>query len=167
MQIPQFFGAHKNTDTQFIAFVKTNHIVVMLGIVIFAFIIIGFIISALLNQKPTGTWRYGLCKVFLEQYAQYPIDLKILTAAEKQNSLQIGYLITNSYGSRESQLIECFYSTANNAVELSKVTIDRKTYDQSRVTAFNASVNTILADENLDLELPYNLPQSIEDLKFE
>lgn len=167
MQIPRFFGESKDTDTQFIAFVKANDLLVMLFISFIGLILVGFIVSSLLNQKPTGTWRYALCKVFLEQNTQYPPDLKILTAAEKQNSAQIGYLTTNSYGSRESQLMECFYNTADNKVELSRVTIDRKTYDQSKVTTFNLSINVILANDNLDLELPMNLPQSIEDLKFE
>lgn len=167
MQIPQIFGESKDTDTQFIAFVKANQILIMLGMAVMAVIIMTLIVSSFMNQKPTGTWRYGLCKVFLEQYSQYPENLKILTAAEKQSSAQIGYLTTNSYGSRESQLMECFYNTSNNRIEMSRVTIDRKAYDQSKVQRFNTSINIILANEDLDLELPRNLPKSVVDLKFE
>lgn len=120
------FGEIHDKDTQFSAFAKNNQEMIVLTSGI---LIIGLIAYAIFGvERPRdGTWRFAICKVFLERYTQYPTDLKILTAAEKQSSAQIGYLATNSYGIRESSLMECFYNTDGGRVSLNRVTIDRKT----------------------------------------
>jgi hypothetical protein len=130
MKIPKIslrpLGEIHDKDTQFTAFVKSNQEIlslISLGIIFF----IIFYVVFMVERPREGTWRYAICKVFLERYTQYPPDLEILTAAEKQNSAQIGYLATNSYGIRESKLMECFYNTEGGQVSLNRVTIDRET----------------------------------------
>jgi hypothetical protein len=126
LRIPRLLGEINDKDTQFTALMKGNQELVFMGGALVSLMIIGFGVVTILNQAPTGTWRYGLCKTFLEKYSQYPTELKILTVAEKQNSAQLGYLTTNSYGSKESQLMECFFNISGQNITLNKVTIDRR-----------------------------------------
>jgi len=123
--IPRLLGEVHDKDTQFTAAMKQNQELVFLGgLVVIA--LIGYLIYASMPNTREGTWRYAICKTFLERYSQYPTELKILTVAEKQNSAQIGYLTINSYGSQESALMECFYNTDQRGVSISRVTLDRK-----------------------------------------
>lgn len=202
--IPRLFGEIHDRDTQFTATIKQNQEMVMVGLFV-AVIGIGFLIYSLLPDTRQGTWRYAICKIFLEQYTQYPTELKILTVAEKQNSAQIGYLTTNSYGSQESQLIECFYNINPQAVTISRITIDRKPlifnlrntmndkptssssvvdykeivslldigrqnlsntkYTQMDINEFNKTIGTIMVQGDLNLTIPPDLSQDINDLK--
>lgn len=164
--LPRLFGESSDKDTQFIAALKKYQDFVLIG-GIFLVIIIGILIFSSFSSTPKGTWRFGLCKVFLERYAQYPTNIKILTTGEKQNSAQIGYLLTNSYGSRESQLMECFYNTSSQGVTLNRVTIDRKRLSGDLIKTFNPTIPIIMAREDLDVDLPKRLSSSLEELKFE
>jgi len=123
--IPRLLGEIHDKDTQFTAAMKKNQELVFLGGLV-AVALIGYLIYASMPNTREGTWRYAICKTFLERYSQYPTELKILTVAEKQNSAQIGYLTINSYGSQESALMECFYNTDQRGVSISRVTLDRK-----------------------------------------
>jgi hypothetical protein len=121
------FGEVDNDDTQFIAFVKGNQEIVLVGLFLIGAGFLYLLASPFLNTPPTGTWRYGLCKVFVERITQYPEDLIYLAAEERQGSARIRYLSTNSYGSRVSSQLECFYNrNAQGQIELSRVTMDRK-----------------------------------------
>ena len=163
--LPKLLGRPSDNDTQFTAMMKKHQDFVLIG-GIFLLIIIAISIYSSTSSGATGTWRYGVCKVFLERYQQYPDHLKILTAGEKQSSAQIGYLATNAYGMRQSGLLECFYSTSNG-VQLSKVTLDRKPLPDDMVEIFNKTIPVVLAQEDLDLTLPPSLPNTMAGLKFE
>ena len=127
------FGEIDDDDTVFIAFLKTNQTLLLL-IGIICFLTLAGWLAFGIERPREGTWRFAICKVFLERYAQYPTDVKILTAAEKQSSAQITYLTTNSYGMRESRLMECFYNILDNRVELNRITINRRTLSLSNPT---------------------------------
>ena len=84
----KILGEVNEKDTQFSALIKKNQEMVLLGSFI-AILGIGFLIYSFASTGGRqGTWRYGLCKVFIELYEQYPTDIKILTVAEKQVSAQ-------------------------------------------------------------------------------
>ena len=118
-------GEIHDKDTQFTAMMKQNQEIILIGAAIGILGICALIYSSFFDYR-SGTWRYALCKVFMEQYSQYPSELKILTVAEKQNSAQIGYLSTNAFGDQSSELMECFYNTNDNRVSLTRVTLNRK-----------------------------------------
>jgi hypothetical protein len=163
---PRWLGESNDKDTQFIAAMKKYQDFVLIGGAFLAIVLV-IVIATSWTADRTGTWRYGVCKVFMERYSQYPTNIKILTAGEKQNSAQIGYLVTNSYGSRESQLMECFYNTTGGRVTMNKVTLDRKPLPQDVIDDFNPTIPIIMAQEGLDLRLPKRLPNTMVDLKFE
>lgn len=164
--IPKLFGEINDKDTQFSAALKQHQDYVLIGGV-FIILFIGYLVISSFSSTPMGTWRYGVCKTFLERYVQYPPDVKVLTTGEKQNASQIGYLHTNSYGSRQSELMECFYNVGDRGVILNRVTIDRKPLDQEIIDNFNQTIPLILARDDLDLEIPERLPNTIEGLKFD
>jgi len=170
MKIPTIslrpLGDIHDKDTQFTAFVKSNQEIlsfIFIGIIF----LIAFYMIFMVERPREGTWRYAICKVFLERYAQYPTDVEILTAAEKQNSAQIGYLATNSYGIRESKLMECFYNTEGGNVSLNRVTIDRETLTLNNpVSQKNAedAAEALTAQDILRLRTEQN--NALENLKY-
>lgn len=165
-KIPRLLGDVNNKDTQFTAMLKKYQQWLFLagcGV----FILLVFLLTLTFTARPEGTWRIGLCKVFLERYAQYPTVLDILVAGESQSSAQIGYITTNAYGSQESELMECFYNIGAQGITLNRVTIDRIPLDQEIIDAFNPTIMSIIGQEDMDKTMPPPLPAKLEDLKRE
>jgi hypothetical protein len=165
--IPRLLGEINDSDTEFTALLKQKQEMIFVSVVGFITILIIFLVVLSGNDEAKGTWRYGLCKVFLERYAQYPTHIKLLTSGEKQNSAQLGYININSYGSQNSEMMECFYNIDQNGVTLNHVTVNRRTFNQDMVNEFNQSIPIILEREDLDLVLPPRLGWTLESLKFE
>ena len=164
MKIPRLFGDYADTDTQFIQKLKQYQEWMFVGLCGLGIAFV-FMIVMTFTGNAQGTWRFALCKVFLERNVQYPTDVKILFAGEKQTAAQIGYMVTNSFGSRQSELMECFYNIEPSGVRLNKVTIDRTPLEQDKIDAFNETINVLLISKDLDKTLPPLLPSSLEDLK--
>jgi hypothetical protein len=141
MKLPRLFGDYADTDTQFIQKLKQYQEWVFVGLCGLAILII-FMVVMTFTKGTEGTWRYAICRVFLERNSQYPPNLKLLFAGEKQTSAQIGYMVTNAFGSRQSELMECFYNVTQTGVRLNKV-----------------------SSEVLNRTLPPPLPYGLEDLK--
>ena len=122
-------GEIHDKDTQFTAAVKTYQPFVLGG----ALVLIGSIIYLIYSYSSTGarsgTWRFGLCKVFAEQYESYPTSIKMLMAEESQNSALLEYLATNAYGAQVSTEMECFYNRSPQGVSLARVTVNRKSLE--------------------------------------
>ena len=129
ISFPRLLGEINDQDTQFTATVKKYQEIVLICAVIVVVLIIWGIISFFSDGKRTGTWRYGLCKVFLEQYVSYPTSLVILMAEEGPNAARIGYLATNVYGAQVSEQMECFYNVTQQGVQLTRVVVDRRSLD--------------------------------------
>jgi hypothetical protein len=163
-RIPQLLGQITDQDTQFIAALKRYQSILFIGLCGLGVLML-FLIVLTFTGSQQGTWRYAICKVFLERYAEYPPSIKILTAGEKQSSAQIGYMITNAFGSRESELMECFYNVTSLGVQLNRVTVERIPLPQELIDSFNPTINAIITQPDLDTTLPERLPSDIEDLK--
>lgn len=163
-RIPRLLGDVDDDDTQFIAGLKNIQEFIFLALCGLGVLVL-FLLVLTFTAGTQGTWRYAVCKVFLERYAEYPSSLKILTAGEKQSSAQIGYMITNAFGSRESELMECFYNVTGAGVTLSRVTVERIPLPQELIDTFNPTIGVILSDEDLDKNFPPKLPNDLEDLK--
>ena len=164
MQIPKILGDVTDQDTEFTAGLKKYQEFLFIGLCGFGLLIL-FVIVLSFSGGAQGTWRYAICKVFLERYVEYPPSLRILTAGEKQTSAQIGYMSTNAYGSRESELMECFYSITEDGVRLNSVTIERVPIEMEVIETFNTTIDSIIGQESLDRALPPRLPTDLNDLK--
>lgn len=163
-RIPKLLGDYNDKDTQFVAMLKTYQHFLFVGLCGLGVLMI-FLMVLTFTSGTQGTWRYAVCKVFLERHSKYPPSLKILTAGEKQSSAQIGYMTTNAFGSRQSELMECFFNVTQEGVKLSRVTIDRIPLDEKEIEEFNGTINAIIAREDLDYAFPPALPSDLEDLK--
>lgn len=129
LKIPRLFGEINDKDTQFTAALKTHQEFVLIGGVILILAILYGAYSFYAGMGRTGSWRYGLCKVFLEQYSYFPDSLKILDAQEGQTAARIRFVMAGPYGGYESKEIECIYNVRPDSVTLSRVTIDRRPID--------------------------------------
>ena len=89
MRLPRLLGDITDRDTQFMATLKKYQHWLFLTVTGLIILLI-FLIVLTFTASPEGTWRYGVCKVFLERYAPYPTDLSLLLAGESRNSAQIG-----------------------------------------------------------------------------
>lgn len=208
-KFPRPLGEINDKDTQFTAGLKKyQEFAIIGGVVVFLGIIFAGV-SSYMGDGRTGGWKYGLCKVFLEQYSVYPNSLIILESYESQNSAMLRYLVTNPYGGQESQEMECFYNTSANNIQMSRVTVNKRslnlidneenllpdpsaeatpptsyqdifnlyeTAENGAITGnvatihineFNKSIGSLLADENYETDMPSNIPQSYEDLKYD
>ena len=123
---PKLLGERSDNDTQFMAMAKDNQDMILIGGAVIVLGLLYFAYTLIFPSQRVGTWRYGICRVFLEQYSTYPTELKVLTAAEKQSSVQMGYITTNSFGTQQSELMECFYKMTQRGPIIDRVTIDRK-----------------------------------------
>lgn len=129
LKIPRLLGDINDKDTVFTAALKTHQEMVLIGGLILILAIAYAAYSFFAGSHRTGTWRYGLCKMLLEQYSYFPDSLIILDAAEGQTAAKIRYMMSGPYGGQESREIECFYSVRPNSIQLSRVTIDRRPLD--------------------------------------
>lgn len=168
--IPRLLGEVHDRDTQFTAMMKQNQELVLIGGVI-AILLLVFIVYASIPNTRQGTWRFGICKVLLERLSEYPSELKILTVAEKSASAQIGYLTTNSYGSQESELMECFYNMKGTSITVNRVTINRKSLKFSSKTHGEDKGNTKLSYQQIfelyETDLRQRANQKFNDLTLD
>ena len=163
--IPKLLGEPDDNDTQAVAILKANQQILFLIGCVLAIGIAAFLAFGL--QKPIkGTWRYGVCKVFLERYVPFPTHLTILNAGEKQNGARIDYLMTNTFGSRQSSEMECFYNINNGQVKMSRVTVDRRPVLQKDVDDFNIVIPMLISSEDLGTTMPPDRADDIENLRF-
>ena len=162
-KIPRLLGDINDSDTQFTATAKKYQEMILVG----GIVLIGALayggITAYIGEGRSGTWRYGLCKVFLEQYTAYPQSLVILDSGEGQNAAMIGYLATNPYGAQQSQEMECFYSSGPAGITMSRVTINRKPLDLIK-TGDTVNANATNDNQTLSYQDIFNL-QEMYDIK--
>lgn len=129
-----------------------------------AIVIIAATIYFLSPSSTSGTWRYGACQVFLERTVRFPTTVKQIAVSETRVGAKILFTHTNPYGYTQTQLLECIFKTENNAVSLTKATIDRLTIDQDTLNTFNKSLPVILR-QLPDLTYPPRPPSDLEKIK--
>jgi hypothetical protein len=137
LTFPRILGEIHDKDTKASAFVKQNQEYILIGGVILILAIAYLIYSLSLGGTRQGTWRYGLCHVFLNQYLQYPDSLEVLSARERPAGAEIRYLYTTPYGGQKSEEMECFYTVSGNFPQLARVTVDRKSLNLLSETQSN------------------------------
>lgn len=120
---------------------------------------------AVIGDKQEGSWRYGVCKTFLERHVRFPETLDVMAPFEREASAKIYYTQTNPYGQQQMQLIECHYKpSATGSPELNKVTIDRTPISKDKIDSFNKTIPVVLTTD-MDLEYPPKMQNSLEKLK--
>jgi hypothetical protein len=119
----------------------------------------------LASQPVQASWRYGVCRAFLDQYVRFPTTVKIEQGGETRGSAYMTFFDTNPFGAQQVRVFECYFNEdAQGRVTLSRITMDRKSIPQDYVDKYNAQI-PVLASQKLDTALPGDLPSNIEDLK--
>ena len=126
---------------------------------------IGGLSAYVVNQPDHAGWRYGACKVFLEQYVRFPDTIDIKVGAEMRASVAIGFSDINPFGAQQIRVFECYFSQTQNGEHLSRITIDRKALPDDIVKKFDAMLPLLANLQDLDTALPGELPNDLEDLK--
>lgn len=122
---------------------------------------------AYMNAQPAqASWRYGACKVFLEQYVRFPNTLKIKEGWETSGSAGMSFTDRNPFGSEQIRTFECYYSTgAQGGTRLSKITLDRRTLPEAVTSRFSAMLPVLAGQQELNNDLPKPLPRNLKDMQ--
>lgn len=131
----------------------------------FAIVILGCGIAYVKTRPFQASWRYGACKSFLEVYVRFPGTIKIREGWETSGSAGMSFSDRNPFGSEQIRVFECYFSNDKQGrVNLSKVTLDRKTLPEDVTTRFKGML-PVLAGEELNNDLPPPLPRNLEDMQ--
>jgi len=127
--------------------------------------VLGIVITVVMMLPSYAGWRYGACKVILEQYVRFPTTIDIKVGGESESSAVVGFSDINPFGAEQIRIFECYYSqNSDGGVTLSKLTMDRKALPEEVVKRFNQML-PIIVQEKLDTKLPPDLPDDLEGLK--
>jgi hypothetical protein len=104
----------------------------------YIFGLIGLLVLAIIGlgiyeykKPPQGTWRFGLCRVFVENYIRYPHTLYIEEVFEAPGFVEISANYLNAHGSRPTRIFRCDYQqTQNGGIEIKEIRIDREKQSQ-------------------------------------
>lgn len=112
-----------------------------------------------------GSIGFGMCKVFLERWVEYPSSLRLSEIKEFRDSVRIWYIQTDSFGQYRMEPIQCFYAnTPERGFHMEKITINRRDLEPQVVNDFNRSMPSIRMVEEY-LHIPYPLPDNIADMR--
>ncbi len=119
----------------------------------------------LAKQPQHATWRYGVCKVYLEEYVRFPLTINIEQGGETIGSAYISFTDVNPFGSQTVRNFECYFSQNDTGrIVLSKVTVDRKPVPDDLLKIFQGEL-PVLTSQKLDTALPKDLPSDLMDYK--
>lgn len=109
-----------------------------------------------------SSMAYGVCKVFLEQQVEYPLELRYSSVQDFAQMVRIWYVQHDSFGSTRFEMIDCYFKKDGSGLD--KVEINRRQLENSLIESFNKSIPAIMAYPP-DLTYPPGLPSNIKALK--
>ncbi|MAS88076.1 MAG: hypothetical protein CMH30_08910 [Micavibrio sp.] len=122
-----------------------------------------FVISSLL-YVPHGEWRYGACKVVIEELAEYPSSVDILASGETPNSATIYYSRRNSFGDERLHLIYCLFDIKDGRPYIKSVAQDGKDLPKAAYKNVSDYLPFILQTD-MDTQTPEGYNTDIEAAK--
>jgi len=137
----------------------------ILALIIIGIFVIGYFVYGAMTAKPMGTWRYGICKTYIELRETYPSSVKIIAAGEKPTEAFIYFSNINAFGDQSLHFISCIYDQNDaGALIMSAVELDENPEPQDRVDGFSSSIPYLMTLE-MDLQLPSGFTNQIKDIK--
>lgn len=123
-----------------------------------------------------GVQPFGICRTFLELNVQYPDTLKLRETETFNSRIRIWFSHIDGYGQYKLQQIECMYKADDNLpYVLDSVLISNKLVNPERrelfevdidkVRLFNKSVMPWIINYEMDLTLPWPVPNAISELQ--
>ncbi len=118
-----------------------------------------------MNTRPAhGTWRFGLCRTFMEFEYAFPPTFDILSVEEQRTSARFYMAETNPFGNERIIQIDCDYQINGQRVKLARLSQDRKPIPAERLATYNRMIPVLMSGE-LNTELPKPLPTALDKLK--
>lgn len=156
-------ASQAGSDTSpLVVFLRKNPWVYPVGILL-AIAIVGYMIW-MNNQPAHGTWRYGLCRAFMEFEYAFPPTYDVLSVEEQNTSSRFYMAETNPFGNERIVQVDCDYQVNNNSVRLVRLSLDRKPIPPARVAYYNKMIPTLMSTK-LNTVLPPPLPTALDQLK--
>lgn len=117
------------------------------------------------NRPQHGSWRYGLCRTFVDFEFAYPITFDILSVTEDSNSTRFFMAEKNPFGNERIIQVDCDYQVTDTGVFMTRMMLERKNIPPGTLAYYNRMIPTLLSLKTLDTELPKPLPRSLDKLK--
>lgn len=103
----------------------------------------------------TGTIKFGICRVFIEQRAVYPLYIDISSVLEREWDVRIEYTVINEFGRTMFNTVTCFFRPdPQNTYALNDVVLNRRKIDPAILERFNPTIPAIIANPP-DLTVPF------------
>lgn len=155
----------KKHSKSFIQALKSDRQTQIVTGIIAAVIILGVFFLPGFFEVPKGTWRYGVCKAFIERNLQYPSTGDVLVAVESSESSTIYVSKRNAFGDETLQLYECSYGRDEQGrLIMKQVLVNDEPFDPAIVEAFSKTIPSVMSAE-MDLELPQGFSLDITKFK--
>lgn len=139
---------------------------ILIGVIL-GILVVGYIVYAtfLSDGNRQGTWRYAVCRTFLELNHEFPQTIDILAAGEGQSDVTIFYNVRNSFGATEVNSAYCAYTQAQGGrVILRSLQINGEEVDRERRDKFSFTIPYIIYS-NPDASLPPPLKGALDQIK--
>jgi hypothetical protein len=119
------------------------------------------------NKPEYGTWRFGVCKTFIETQLRFPDTLWITAVIEDPYYAEIYASYVNAHGMRPTRVYKCNYKLVGDRMTIDYINIDNERIDDKIVKEFNMLVPMLINNPDVDLELPEWLGLDIKYLRQE
>lgn len=106
------------------------------------------------NKPSYGTWRYGVCRAFVELQLRFPKTMWVTQVVEDSHYAEIYVSYLNAHGMRPTRVYKCNYKQSGNSIKIDYITIDNEKIDDKIVNKFNQVVPFLINDPDLDTLLP-------------
>ena len=160
-------GRFLDALTDFTVKVQSDRKTQVITVISVLLIILGYVVYTqfLSNPGRQGTWRYAVCRTFLELHHDFPRTIDLFAVGENQASATIFYNVRNAFGAVEANNIYCSYKTLEGGrVIFDQVQINGENMDQDKVQKMSFTILYILQSD-LDLALPPPPKGALEDFK--
>jgi hypothetical protein len=119
------------------------------------------------NKPSYGSWRYGVCKTFIETRLRFPHTLWITSVIEDPRYSEIYASYVNAHGIRPTTVYKCNFKMENNRPVIDYINVDNKKLDDETVQKFNMLVPFLINNPDVDLTLPKWLGYDVKYLRQE
>lgn len=119
------------------------------------------------NKPQYGSWRFGVCKTFIELQLRFPESLWITAVIEDPRYSEVYASYVNAHGMRPTRVYKCNFKQEGNRWVVDYINIDNERIDDKIVEEFNMLMPLLINNPDIDRQLPKWLGSDIEYLRQE
>jgi len=119
-----------------------------------------------MNRPATGSWRYGVCRTFVELETRYPHTINVTQVVEDARYAEIYVSFINAHGVRPTRVYKCNYKqTETGQILVDDIYVDFDRISDEKIDLFNKMVPFLIESKDIDTTLPNWEGMSIEALR--